>query len=1110
MTEKLNIAKRQAEIQQLQGVQQQSTPVQNADIPKGSAFANAPKTEEDPYMKVIRGEEFQTKTPQEQLEILKKQFPNVDVQELQNILDTANTIIKQEKDSSSPIPSEETTSDRVSPEEKAIKAAEEQGIKNANIDDIKKLAKVLEKQDPETLTENQKFLIEFAQTLEDKSKAISFIDKNADLFDNVIPKEVIESDEWKKLSPRKKLDAKLDALLEKVSPEYQKISDPSNKENYRNELLKQVVENLFQGNQQTEMSDAEKEYHISIVAMASDAAESKGLTMRQLIDMSRKEPEKLLNTVIDFADEKGLFSQFFNSETVISKNPKDDLMNLTKSVMKAADAEAYGKLSEEEQNRLAASAIIQIGKRLYGDSWKDTDKNGNPVTDPQEKLELNYDKVRSFALRFEAAKYSGAKTLNDVLNTSQKQQVAEERKYFKEVLKRDGVKPELEVEWQTREYLNKLRVTEDDKLNYLSIKQKTHGLSEEERKVKAEIEVHKQLGDKYYQELENLGEKRQFLKDNFNGNIYEFALAECGGDKAKLNELLKDEKYLTYLAIIANPHNKEDAQTFLENLGLEKNEMAINIFKTQRAFNRISQVKIDPNNENSQKEALAGLKDLDSVGHHDYVNKAYETVIPETKNEAFISTAYEQGLQMNYNMYKDSIAIGLNSEPLKEGNLGEKIAHNVLSSDNVSYDAKRALTSSYIEYALDDASRVSHANSLSDIDNVGVAQGLIDGRQYVKSKSAQTQYDNAVTKSVNSVSDPVKREQLTASHNEAKASSGNNSDSNTNRTSTSNNNSVSNTSQTTAKTTATATASATASANSAAKATSDSSQNVKVSTKNSNAVMEMKAQLAQVNYEHSVALRDKAIADLERIIDKIQNDQQVRAQKQAELAAKEAKTDEEIAQAIKEAEAKATEKQEQVQKQITEETMAELEQQEKLEKKYNISIETINELRSAAKQGDLNAIYTKLGSISSDAQKHFIQYLSRKDAATIIGFIRNRSTDKALIKELCMLNPALIKSLDASLLLDCGIAKADIIKYSDSHQLSILMYDLAKIGNLRELNQFYDALGDNAQQVAGFSNTPVPGDDRYYAMLNRNMSTASNKVPMRQDINKKVPRELWG
>lgn len=288
------------------------------------------------------------------------------------------------------------------------------------------------------------------------------------------------------------------------------------------------------------------------------------------------------------------------------------------------------------------------------------------------------------------------------------------------------------------------------------------------------------------------------------------------------------------------------------------------------------------------------------------------------------------------------------------------------------------------------------------------------------------------------------------------------------------------------------------------------SAKVSISPANSNTVSQLKEQLAQVQHEHSIALRDKALDGLQNIIDKIQNDQQVRAQKQAELAAKEAKTDEEISQAIKEAETKSAQEQKKAEEQVAKETLAQIEEQEQLEKKYNISIEKINKLKSAARNGDLSTIYSELGTISADAQKHFVQYLSKKDTATIIGFIRNRSTDKSLIKELCRLNPGLIKSLDANMLMDCGIAKADIIKYSDSHQLAVLMYDLAKVGNTRELNLFYEALGDDAPAVASNISQPVPGDDRYFANLYRNMSTASSKVAMRYDIDKKVPRELWG
>lgn len=146
-------------------------------------------------------------------------------------------------------------------------------------------------------------------------------------------------------------------------------------------------------------------------------------------------------------------------------------------------------------------------------------------------------------------------------------------------------------------------------------------------------------------------------------------------------------------------------------------------------------------------------------------------------------------------------------------------------------------------------------------------------------------------------------------------------------------------------------------------------------------------------------------------------------------------------------------------------------------------------MREAHRQGDLNTIYTKLGSISVDAQKKFVQFVARKDTATIIGFIRNRSTDKSLIKELCRLNPGLIKSLDADLLLSCGIAKTDIIKYADSSQLSSMLASQARLGNTDLLNQFYEALGYSQEQIAD-AKSIIPGTSEWEKLTHNNAMAA--------------------
>ena len=108
--------------------------------------------------------------------------------------------------------------------------------------------------------------------------------------------------------------------------------------------------------------------------------------------------------------------------------------------------------------------------------------------------------------------------------------------------------------------------------------------------------------------------------------------------------------------------------------------------------------------------------------------------------------------------------------------------------------------------------------------------------------------------------------------------------------------------------------------------------------------------------------------DLQNIIDKIQNDQEVRAQKQAEIKAKESSTDEEIADAIKNADEKSAQIQKTDEEKIANESkesigelneVVETPKIEEVAKKFNISVDDVKELQEAHRQGDLNTIYTK-------------------------------------------------------------------------------------------------------------------------------------------------------
>lgn len=537
----------------------------------------------------------------------------------------------------------------------------------------------------------------------------------------------------------------------------------------------------------------------------------------------------------------------------------------------------------------------------------------------------------------------------------------------------------------------------------------------------------------------------------------------------------------------------------------------------QNILDRINIEKAVSHSDDSQGVGTAALSDfVNTYSSQERINKVAHIVenIMQNRSDQF-GTDYLINLNNDRNrVFTDAATRGINNDASRSNE--RKLSIYTMAFANSVPERRAVIAQSSIETASKEQ-KLYYGSEYAQIKDSYVTQGLAAATYNETDSQVKLQLNSYVSYAIKNngySADEVKNINTaretgqTSYERNASSTDSTNSSSKTSQSTTTTTNPINNSPSSTSNT-STASSSG-GSAQTKPSASSASSAKVNISPANSNTVSQLRTQLAQIQYEHSIALRDKAIDGLQNIIDKIQNDQQVRAQKQAELAAKEAKTDAEISQAIKEAETKSAQEQKKAEEQVAKETLAQIEEQEQLEKKYNISIEKINKLKSAARNGDLATIYTELGTISADVQKHFVQYLSRKDTATIIGFIRNRSTDKSLIKELCRLNPGLIKSLDASMLIDCGIAKADIIKYSDSHQLAVLMYDLAKVGNTRELNLFYEALGDDAPAVASNISQPVPGDDRYFANLYRNMSTASSKVAMRYDIDKKVPRELWG
>ncbi len=761
-----------------------------------------------------------------------------------------------------------------------------------------------------------------------------------------------------------------------------------------------------------------------------------------------------------FPPEKKLYS--YIDEILLSKNPN------------------YSEFSDTDKATERAKFIENlISKKLGVEEW-------NKLS--EDKKASN---IREFAKDLEVALYTD-KPLSEIMKMS----IAEKSSLRADIAERNGYEVD-KIDTSINSVISELRAN-GQKVNYQNIiakleKQAKNG--DEDAKLALQA-VNTSIEYGKYSKTSKFDTSVKDFEDKMLNSGYKDA-SELIGVSIKNKDINTLKNAAAYYQSKLTPEDWEtfkkliEAGDFTEAEKREIYSVSGQIMSLRHARAAVT------HNVNAYKQSEQMLLATD---HFDIAENAARVAGKYFKGEDFDAVSINS-IQVWGSSITPAITQGMNDRTIMSFDESKKHSYNILTSSNISNECKSTFTSNIVKSATTPQEQASYGQEFSKIKNSAVTEGLAAAEKYVDA-SVKKQYssyvDNAIKNNGYSA-DEVKNINTaretgqTSYERNASSTDSTNSSSKTSQSTTTN--PVNNNSSSTSKTST---------------ASSASSTKVNISPANSNTVSQMKAQLAQLQYEHSIALRDKALDGLQNIIDKIQTDQQVRAQKQAELAAKEAKTDAEISQSIKEAETKSAQEQKKAEEQVAKETLAQIEEQEQLEKKYNISIEKINKLKSAARNGDLTTIYTELGTISADAQKHFVQYLSKKDTATIIGFIRNRSTDKSLIRELCRLNPGLIKSLDASMLMDCGIAKADIIKYSDSHQLAVLMYDLAKVGNTRELKLFYEALGDDAPNVASNISQPVPGDDRYFANLYRNMSTASSKVAMRYDIDKKVPRELWG
>ena len=897
----------------------------------------------------------------------------------------------------------------------------------------------------------------------------------------------------------------IDKYLMENDSNYAKLQSEKAKQQYRDNLIKSFREQMDLDSNITPAQRSVMQDNIAklIINAASQGkmivASSKNNSPK--CNLSRTEIEQdLANT----PDSK--FKKIIDSiEIDPNKSPKEQLHTIIDKYLTETDNE-YKKLkTEKDKSEYIQKKLGEYTQKMFSIDINKLDKS------EKESLEL-------LALAaFKEVKESGT-SIESLMNSDKQQafiaQILTENKNLLNNIKDSNTKLIFERTLKKAEIYNTIRINDPDKI----IHEKDILNKLKEMKKNGQIDGNKALEQlyEYYSNAEkmdaNLPKGQKMLDQTANTTSLVGMASVLGMTPEKFisKQVLDDNgKLLSKDDLVKKLSNpalknmlgdcKDDVgirliHDYLIKSGCSKEDVSeiltkANLYNAHTAFNAMARKDCDTAAKITNGIANYGIKEeKDAVTR---VAGASSAILDDKSGMEFTDSLNDNAYAMVADAFNTGIHINWSQQQQ------DAYRNSIVTDANVTAERKTAFTKSYISTGTAEQ-QLHDSKYLSTVKDAAVTEGLAAAEKFVDA-SVKSQYRSYVDNAIkNNGYSQAEINNINAARETGKTSYERNIEVQS-----------TNSAQPLKSQTKVSTQQSTVTNISTAQI-SYSKSTVKLSAANSDLPKQFAQTLLQLQYQASVAQKEKAMQDLQNIIDKIQNDQEVRAQKQAKIKAKEASTDEEIAEAIKTADEKSAQTQKTDEEKIANESkesigelneVVETPKIEEVAKKFNISVDDVKELQEAHRQGDLNTIYTKLGSISVDAQKKFVQFISRKDTATIIGFIRNRSTDKSLIKELCRLNPNLIKSLDPDLLLDCGIAKADIIKYAGASQLAAMLASQARLGHTDVLNQFYEALGYNKDVSYNNKNAFLPGGDGFYSSYNRqdnSAAIASNTIPNRQ------------
>ena len=347
------------------------------------------KKDDDAYTKLIQSNEFRALSDEDKLKKLKEMMPDTQDEVLKSLINSVkSTIISKDKTTqgsastekaqeaveifTSQDPQKPVESKEISKEEQALndyaKGLQGDSQQDVSLEDV--IANI--KSIPEDKrTQTQNMILDFinmkSNATLNKKNGFEFVTKYADAIDNLIPETVTNSAAWKNKTPVEKLNARVDALLSTIVPNYDKIQNDAAKEKMRKGVYDAIGSAVLPTYK--ELPEEKQKFGVQILAMMSETAEASGKPLRDILT-DIKDPRKTMQGILEYSckivDKTFLKTNIdVTSNEWKSKTSEEKVNIIARSIVTSFDS----KMPEDQIQKTSEQWINWIGETLYKEDW---------------------------------------------------------------------------------------------------------------------------------------------------------------------------------------------------------------------------------------------------------------------------------------------------------------------------------------------------------------------------------------------------------------------------------------------------------------------------------------------------------------------------------------------------------------------------------------------------------------------------------------------------------------------------------------------------------------------------------------------------------------------